>query len=420
MASEQVQQVLQSLMFKAQQAQQQQKMQQDVTQNQAENQLKQQQIQSVQDRLQEEQRQFNLTHKATAALNDLEMQQREQNLVEGINKGVPVPGDTEISRKPIQIATDPDTNQPVMGEMVTHQLPTGHQVELPSQETLNKQHYYQVELPQIKAQQAAKTAEIEATKQADLTRYGMQKSIDLEKAQLHEDAETKRNDATNRTRIALKQMGMDDDLADPSPYIDGVINGDMTANDVKQATKPSQARTILNSLASQNFRPITSKQQDFLTQLKNTSDIIPKMDQLIGALPDTSNNITSHIAGLSAAFDPSISNLDNEIQGRAMPLARSIGMDKGNIPLKLLDKTIQGYVPSKYIPKAENIKRRNDFAKDLNSMIDAHLATLSPQQRLLLKKKYGLDNLTTPYGQTPTMTQGQTGDPFKDFGIVTK
>ena len=417
MGQQEVQNVLNTLMFKQQQNLAQQKQAQEQTQNEAENKLKQQQIQDVQNQLAEQQRQFNITHKATAALNDLEMQQREQNLVGGIKQGLPVPGETEISRRPVQIATDPDTNQPVMGEMVLHQLPSGHQVELPSQETLNKQNYYQVELPKIKAQERAKEQEIEQTKQADFGRFQMQKGIDLDRTQLTQDAEDRRNAATNKTRLAVAAM-KGGQTYDVTPYINGGIEGDYTVDDIKKFLPKTDAITALNSLASQGFRPVTKQQQDFLSQLKGNADLIPKMDQFIGALPDTTSMAGGVTAGIGSMFDSGLKNLENEIQGRAMPLARSIGMDKGNIPLKLLDKTISGYIPSRYTPKAQNIIRRNDFANDLDKMIDSHLANLSPQQRLLIKKKYGLDKLTTPYGGQVSNVPNDPAAVFQKFGVA--
>lgn len=419
MGQEQVNAVLQSLMFRRQEADKARTQTEDERANQSKEQIERDRIQQAKDQISEQKRQFDLTHKLTQAAQHVALLKQEQDLIGNISEGQTVPGDSEISRRQVQNGDDID-------EYVTHKLPlqdeSGNnlQVELPSPETyarMQAKRNLAIKLPELSAAHDYKMGEIKATKDADFDKMKQQKLDDADKARLHEEAETGRNDATNKARIAVAQINHATGLADfdPEPWINGITNGDYTTDDVKKSLPKAQATAILNSAAQGKIRPLDSKQKDFLANIKGTADTLGKMDQFLQLLPDSSSKVGGIFTGLTSTLSPELTNLENEMAGRSTVIARQIAQDKGNIPVKLLDRAVSGYIPSRFDPKQNAIKKRDDFAKDLDSMIESHLGTLSPQQRILIKKKYGLDNLTTPYGSSGT--GGNANDVFKQFGI---
>lgn len=377
----------------------------------------QQRILNEKDRLNNESRQFDVNYKLTKSLHDIEMLEKEQAIGTNAAQGVPTPG-VDLN-KPLSTRTDDNGDT-----YHTHQLPINDEstgkpltMEIPSPETFARQQAARnlaIHLPEIKATHDAKMAEIEEGKNADLIKTKAAKDADLERADVNKTNDYNRAMDVEKLRASnelavhkadndskelierYKQMGVDADY-DTSPYTKGLINGDLTVNEVKKfiPSKHIQA-ALFNSISKAGFNFYTDKQKADQADLAPAVGVLKYIDQFIAAQPNlgTGNKITSSVVGAANLFNPDLTVPEQEITGSRNLLAKVMSKDTGRIGQQEEQAVLGKFAPSKYATKAANIKKRNDFVDELNNMVDSKFSTLAPGQRQMIKDQIGLSKIT--------------------------
>lgn len=383
--------------------------------------------------------QFKVNHALIASQAAASMIQAKQAINKSIMEGIPVEGDTQTPQvtQGMQQQSQPtpgtgyDTTNVgsggsdtgVLGNLpqqrmqptldinsIQHSIPIGdqtHNVTLPTPE----QHYRdlaagkriliapeeEAKTREALALQSSKNAETEKSKQSDFEREIVRLLYESSKATEHEAAETARSSATNAAADARNRYTVDHkdnvDGVDLGPYAQNAFNGTMTQEEIMKLPLPKPAKMlILGAVTGHGGRVLTSKEQASMQDFGTISSTVPQLDRALQLLKDHSIKVRTPGTREYKEF--------NEINGQlelVLPqVARAIAGDKGRLSNLQMELVNGGFIPKLGLISNDyenNVRRRNDFVKLMNDLMDNRIPGVTPAQKELFKENFNIKDL---------------------------
>lgn len=371
------------------------------------------------DQIDQQDKHFSLVQKAAKAVQDVQTALHKQEITKNLQAGIKLPGDTVTPG-----VGDPSVSQggfspinPAQATSEVHQLPgdlgsvtidtpevaatkdaaVARIAGAPKEEALIREQKARIGEQSILAAQ---------NKQADLDRMNAQKMYDDERAKQNKIADDARADKHNAVlkdiaRIQASSRGQANQLPenfDLDDFTAKVINGDTAKEDIPKLLG-KQSGNVQLLLGKNGVKALSKDQVGLVGEFKMLVDSVSLMDQVIAQQPQTTNRISSHIqGGFSRLTNPDLSRSEQELAGRLSVIARNLMKEKGALSNKDIERATN-MMPSSSEPVKMNITKRNNYVKELNSVIDAKLSDIPEKQRLIIKKKLGLLDIPMAGGQ---------------------
>lgn len=248
----------------------------------------------------------------------------------------------------------------------------------------------EAKIEESRALQADLLNKQDEAKSADFQRAAMMKVYDDERMdkKIKADAEQARLDRLSRERIANITKGGIDEL-DLTPIAQDAIEGKTSLEAINKLGISKLKKTqLINAVTGAGARILSQKQMDLVGDFSQLVNAIPYMDEIIRQQPQTTNYLSSKLGGVASTFDTQLRASEKELDARASVVARFL-REKGNLSNQDITR-VMGLFPSRFDTVDVNIKKRDDFAKELTKIIDSQLDNVSPAQRNIIKKRVGL------------------------------
>lgn len=275
---------------------------------------------------------------------------------------------------------------------------------------------------------AAKANETNAAHQWEIDRDNVKKGWDDARTKATIDAENQRAANRNAVDMAIARLKTSNNnpFGDGNPsnpnqndpqqalqtYVHGLADGTYTADDINKTFSKNKnaAQLVLTTAAQSGVVPLNKDQQNALKIVSQLVPNISKFDDYLSQIPNTTNTIASHVWGLANAGNSTLNTTENEFDNLLPDMSRMFG-DKGRLALQQMRYTQAGSSPSKFLPKAANVEKRNNFAASINNYLDSQLNNIPAPQRALFKQKVGLTNIPmlNPDGSPQIQSPGKIG-----------
>lgn len=383
------------------------------------------QLEQQKEALKQRAKEFEITSKAAKAVHDFNIFQETQKLGQQAMSGIPITG---AKATPVASSTGGEPNfSPVnpnqAGAQTAYTLPiqdsSGQPMMIgpfPKPEDVAKQ---QADLEKIRDRPKvdAKIEESRAlqsdllnkqneAKDADFKKMLIQKKLDDNRAELDRQSRERMNAATNAAHLAgmkltkgLPQEWQDYDV---TPHVQDALNGDLSREDFARVVLPKEVKQAIEvgvKMGGGVF--LDKKQQDVAADYKALGGIVGIMDQLLGVIPKTEakgllSGVKTGAVGLLHTFDKDISSLQNQLEGHATVIGRTVSKDN-RVSDQDAKRVGMGYFPKANDTYEHNVAKRNQYVKEVNEAIDAKFSMIPKGQREILKQKLGLTDIK-PYG----------------------
>jgi hypothetical protein len=373
--------------------------------------------------LKERQHQFDVTSKAAKALHDLTITQEKQKLSEGLLKGIPIPGATTQPAAPFTTSGIPSIENLNQANQVSqdyqlHTLPIQDSNGNPIQVTLPRPEVFAEQQANIqrKLNEPETEQKIEVARAAEAERLKRQQELDQSNflrtlvTQQFEDKRNKERIEADNTRTKwniasrerIAQLTKGQSGIDLDPYIQDAIDGNLTTEDIRRLPIPKpQQMQLIDSVTHTGARILSNEQRDLVKEFGQLTGAIKYMDEIIqnqGSVE--TSKIGGYLSGTLKTLDPNVTTPEEELKGRASVVSRFL-KEKGNLSNQDINRVI-GLFPSRFKPLITNIKKRNDYVKELDSLIESRLPNLTKEQRNIIKKRVGLLDVTELKSGQPT------------------
>ncbi len=387
-------------------------------------------VQQAQDRLKEDQRQFDISAKAAKAINDLRMLNETQKVTEGILKGVPVPGATVKPAAPMTtsgLPTMENLNQAnqYSQDYQTHTLPVMGSndqplsVTLPNREVFAKQQAdverigrapeEEFKMKQAAGVEAARIRAIQEGKGEDFARAMMQKQFDDARAADTQRAENWRAQLRANTDLQVAKMRKDagsTSSIDLTPYAQDALDGKITKEDINRLPlKAPEKMKIIDAVRQQGAGILSKDQFELVNDFPQIINTLKYMDEIIDTQYKTGNKVTATLGGIAQHLNPNdtaTTTAVKELKARSSVTSRFL-REKGNLSNRDVER-VMGMFTSEFNPIDVNIKLRDDFRNELEGLLDARLGNLPVEQRNIIKKRVGIWDIKPRMGSKPKAT----------------
>jgi hypothetical protein len=404
MAQEQVDSIIRALTSSMQLAQETNYRNGVIAQNQAE--LKAKQDKEKRDRedalekLRIENEHWQLTHDLAKQLQKVQTFKDTQTITgKAINEGIPTPG---FEKKATFKGSDGK-------EYENWQTPEGiMQVLSQAQRAMEEgQNKLAVEQPTInaKAEQDRKTQEAKDIADAASDRTKSQYQFSQQSAlQLQRDNAAKERDRINnaaRLNVATLRKMQDKEDINTEPWINGLIDGTFTQEDVIRAFPKDKttAEFIINSVVQAGHKPLNKDMKEFVEQLSVFKPALDDYKKLIELTPDSSYGITGFIGNTQVSA--TTKNLAESLNGNKLLVATVLNAQGKRTSDKDAAAGVAQDLPSEAMfgiqggtndPKTVLVQKFARLKKQIKNALDTRLKDLSPTQKTIILDKFGLND----------------------------
>lgn len=360
------------------------------------------QLKQVDQQHKEQTRQFDLIHKATEAFNALKLHEEKNKLIDRVQGGGEAVGDT---KSPVSISPQGGEYTPASGigntGFTEHSVPVGD-------ETIN----FRTKDPKVFAREQGELEGIrnEPKYKQELDKIQQQKQFDIlkstyeqgqqnERTRLTTEAANARNNASIASRERVARINKANIPAayqdyDITPHVQDALEGNISDKDVARLPIPQILKAhVLGALHDAGGKPFTDDQKALVGDYKGLVNIVDLMDQVIKNQTQTDSSLIAPIAGAIGSFNKDVTTPEDELKGHASIIARTIAKEKGALSNQDVQRMSDAFLTSRFRPLSTNIKKRNDYLKEVSTALDAKLSTVTPAQRQMIKEKLGLDKL---------------------------
>lgn len=198
---------------------------------------------------------------------------------------------------------------------------------------------------------------------------------------------------TDRYVANVRQQGLSMTY-DPGVWVKGLADGTYNRDDVLKSLPKQDAMQVLNLSQQSKVVPLTVEQQKFAGEYQPVLNAMTLMDEFTKNVHNSGDNrLTAFGSGLMQSNDADVVNAEKQLVGRATPIARTVAREMGNISDADISRVVGGYIPTRYDTDKAKLKKVSDFKRDIVKVFDAKMKNLLPEQRQIIKEKYGIDKI---------------------------
>lgn len=377
----------------------------------AENMERMERIKIEQDRLRQQQKEFDVTQKAAKAINDLTILQKQLEIAE--KQGAP--GAARISPIVGQRADEQGNNYLTL-KLGEDEKGNPITVDIADPRTAAKQvaeYERTVQRPKIEGQKEVDAAQAAATGEQQRLNIG----ASGEQARMTDASnfpreqwltEFREANANYRARLAadtnlseaMLRMRMESavDTDALMSYYQGMADGTYNQDDIRKMLTPKQAVQLFGVAAKTKVVPLKKEQTAALGDIPMLLQTIRLVDQFIAKQPDVGENVAS-VKGAGAwnvLTNVPLRGLESQVKSQALIAAQILAKQPGRA-LSDQDRRAfdQGQLPRIMDSKVNNIKRRDDMMRAIRNMFTAVTYNLSDEQKKLVMENFNLTDIVT-------------------------